>query len=1027
MMKCVSRFLIVVLGLCLLLAGSSWAATVGKIAGQVKDASGKPLPGVSLALQGTRLGAVSDADGYYVILYVEPGTYTLKASIIGYESVIDKNVQVSSDRTAERNFSLKETTVAGAEVVVQAQRPLVEVDQTTTEAKISMKDVQATPILRSVNEHIRYVAGVDPVAGDAQGVKIRRTTGYTTSHWQTWTLDGMELSLLDTGFQSPRQYSNVPVSSIGEIGVIRGGAQASQASSPSGVVNIVTREGTRDYQGMVDYRAELPMQRHRGPNVYDATPGVRGGTNGIFKDNLKFNDAAWVAETDATGRQIHMKQDYVEGIGSLSEGWLTGPLGQNATFLVNGKYSRLKQSTPAARRLSEPQWTFLGKLTFTPTQNLKAKLLYNESHEPNWGTGDRRGVNTNLFLSRGFTGYLEQWNNRILMATVTHTLSPKTYYEFQAGFLGTNIDSTVGRTDPITNGSWQSKDKSGYFNVDRLNRANLRMDYTRHFNFRFDFNSQVSRRNLMKVGFSHQIFNNRSFQYQQGSESAASIYVTAEKSDPNKRFLLHRFAGYAEDKLEFQGFVMNAGLRYDVMFGGPQKTLGSWMKIMPAYKTYNAYQTRTPLGRTPAMQSFSPRVGVSHPITAKSMLRFDYGSYYKPMVFGGIYTEGWNQTNVKAHPNLDGTWADEPWAPGGGWTMDGGYKNPAGGITHTTQFEVAGDWNFISDFVLDLTTYYNRTDNVNGAATRTFYNPGGQIGNGYISAQAPSARFETKGLEMTLFKPLSQNFSFRASVEVGWNFYRISGGGIHDLYFYPDSSFVAGPAYQLTDANDNARPLTLAEIQSLGNKANNTLRAAIKAGEQRNDQSVTTAPVLFSTYPGLTDAQRSDPNIQGLYYRMYWLAYQIVFAGLESQPTTQASFQFVWNTPSNWGPGPKVGGSKILGGLQTNLVWRFNSGTAIQTTPPGKAQIIIKPGPMFVRADLNIQKTFEAGRMKPTLYAEIFNVFNSFVDQTGGDPYIRWGLKTPTPNNADYLKYGDSSPFRGGLPRYVNLGMRMSF
>ncbi|MBI2951186.1 carboxypeptidase-like regulatory domain-containing protein, partial [bacterium] len=84
MIKGVSRFLIVALCLCLL-AGNAWSATVGKLAGQVKDAGGKALPGVNVTVQGTRLGAVSDADGFYVILYVEPGLYTLKASIIGYE------------------------------------------------------------------------------------------------------------------------------------------------------------------------------------------------------------------------------------------------------------------------------------------------------------------------------------------------------------------------------------------------------------------------------------------------------------------------------------------------------------------------------------------------------------------------------------------------------------------------------------------------------------------------------------------------------------------------------------------------------------------------------------------------------------------------------------------------------------------------------------------------------------------------------------------------------------------------------
>ena len=54
---------------------STDAATTGTISGTVTDASGMPLPGAAVMVEGTRLGASTDSDGQYVILLVPPGEY----------------------------------------------------------------------------------------------------------------------------------------------------------------------------------------------------------------------------------------------------------------------------------------------------------------------------------------------------------------------------------------------------------------------------------------------------------------------------------------------------------------------------------------------------------------------------------------------------------------------------------------------------------------------------------------------------------------------------------------------------------------------------------------------------------------------------------------------------------------------------------------------------------------------------------------------------------------------------------------
>jgi len=1025
--KYISRFFGIVLCLCLL-AGLAWSQTLtGKVAGRVADANGKPLPGVNVVVQGMKLGAVSDADGYYVILSIDPGIYELKASIIGYEAVRERNVQVVSGRTTTKNFALKETAVAGSEVVVQAQRPLVEVDRTSSESKISAKEIEQVPILRTAKEHLQFVAGVGTGRTDSpgNGVRIRRMNYFSMDASQTWTLDGMELANMDQAVHgwAFSQYNNVPVTSIGEVGVVKGGANASQVSSPAGVVNIVTREGTRALHGGLDFRAEPPGKRHFGPNVYDAVPGQKGGTNGLWRDRLKWNDATWVAETDpVTGKQVHVKQDYESAVGHLMEGWVTGPLGQNATFVLSGKTSQAKEIFPAPRKTGPRQWSIFGKLTYTPSENIRLKFGYNQSNEPRYwsGSSDIRGSNANLFLIRGFTGYEQQWRNRIVYLTTTHTLSPKTFQEFQVGFFGTKTDTTEN-VDRTTDASFR-RDKSGFFNLDRQRRR-IVFDDNRRYNFRYDFTSQVTRRNLLRTGITHQVFHSTNWDYDRQSPTRAVFKIVSKDSKPDQRYVVQRFAGYVDEKLEFEGMVVNAGLRFDALWGGPRRALSGSLKALPGYTTYTAFQTRLPLAQSRPMYSWSPRIGLSHPITARSVVRYSYGVYYKPPDFSLMWQEPWVNKDAANHPNLDATWTDDAQQGGGVWRLDSGYHNP-GGLPNTAEFEVTGEWNFVSDFVFELSTYFRRTERVGSQNVRKFIDPVKTLP--LVLGRGANARLESKGIEAGFSKGLSRNFSFRASVDVGWTLFNWSSGSPLSVDTYPDSTYIAGPNYFFVDAKDNVVRLTDAEIRHVGNRANEAIRK-LQRGEYQEFVGAWGTNRIYplkpwSEFPGLSDEEKS--KMQGLWYQEVW---RQVDAYNTQPPTTQASFQFLWSTPPGWGPGPTVGGSKLLGGIQANLVWRFDSGTPFAFTPPGTKTENVRNGPIFVRTDLNFQKTFEGGRVRPTIYAEVFNLFNSYVDGTRGDAYARWGLKRPAPNDANYLRYGDPSPFRGDVPRYVNVGVRVGF
>jgi hypothetical protein len=87
-------------------------------------------------------GAATDLEGDYFILNIPPGSYSVRASLIGFRSVTQTNVEVSSNHTTEINFKLEETIIEiGEDVIITAERPLIEKDATSTRHYVSAEEI----------------------------------------------------------------------------------------------------------------------------------------------------------------------------------------------------------------------------------------------------------------------------------------------------------------------------------------------------------------------------------------------------------------------------------------------------------------------------------------------------------------------------------------------------------------------------------------------------------------------------------------------------------------------------------------------------------------------------------------------------------------------------------------------------------------------------------------------------------------------------------------------------------------------
>ena len=78
-----------------------------KVYGSITNAlNNEPIPFSNIIIEGTTVGATSDIDGNYVILNVNAGAYNFKCSYIGFNTEIQSEIKVSSNKNLRLDFFL---------------------------------------------------------------------------------------------------------------------------------------------------------------------------------------------------------------------------------------------------------------------------------------------------------------------------------------------------------------------------------------------------------------------------------------------------------------------------------------------------------------------------------------------------------------------------------------------------------------------------------------------------------------------------------------------------------------------------------------------------------------------------------------------------------------------------------------------------------------------------------------------------------------------------------------------------------
>lgn len=282
-----------------LITGLAFAGTTGKISGVVTDArTGEKLVAANVVVEGTKLGASTSVDGFYAILNVPPGTYRVTANLMGYKGATTTNVRVIVDQTTTVDFRVTEEAVQAEEVIIVAERPVVQRDLSASRATVTGAEVQNLPVA-TVASAVGLQAGVQ-TTGDGKFV-IRGGSSDQTAV----LLNG--LSLRDARDNTP--YSGIAMTAVEDVQVQTGGFSAEYGNVRSGVVNIVTKEGSTQRYNFTGLGRYSPVaQKHFGAGPNDP--------NSFWLRPYLDDEVAWTGTTRGSW-DIYQRRQYQE----FADGW----------------------------------------------------------------------------------------------------------------------------------------------------------------------------------------------------------------------------------------------------------------------------------------------------------------------------------------------------------------------------------------------------------------------------------------------------------------------------------------------------------------------------------------------------------------------------------------------------------------------------------------------------------------------------------------------------------------------------------
>ena len=730
-LKILSKLLVILL---LITSNLLYSGSSGKIVGKVVDAeTGEALIGVNVIVLGTNRGAATDVDGFYQIINIPPGVYNIKFSAIGYNTVQVNKVKVRVDLTTNVDAKLNVEAINVGDVVVTAERPIVEFDRTSTASYIDDEQINQLPV-QSLSEIIQIQAGV--VAGAGGDLHFRGGREREVSY----IIDGVPVS--NQFSQSGGSNVRVENSMISELQVISGTFNAEYGSAQSGIINIVTKKPTDSYSAQVqiftgDY---LSNKTNRFIGIDQIDPlnekDVQLTLSGpIISEKLGFF---------ATGR-YYKDNGYLFGERRYNpiDGWKINAYrhwftqkysAQNSGFGRIPIPDSLKTGDGAAVPMnSQEKYSFTGKLAYYPIPSMAfvyqifGSSSEGQSYSNRWRYApDGRNLNFGTSISHFLSFRHNPLDNMFYNIRLSYQYNLNKSYLYDnviiADYPGAKGYLPIGATD----------DQTGFVQGD--NNWGRGETTRKQYLINGDFNWQIDKYNFIKFGFEGKVndihYHNQPLVRTDKWKSAEYTNAISGKGlefnefwdlmneywktwnskyNSNKLRLSNRqdgsyvdyirnpmdFSTYIQDKVEIGEIIVNAGVRFE-LYNPNTKVVKNKRELS------DKIGDESNLEKTQVHYAVLPRFGLSFPISDAGAFHLSYGHFFQPPSFELLFRHPIDQAMTSLL--LDGTRVG----------------NPNLKPEKTISYEVGLQQQIANNFGIDITLFYkDLRDQVGLEITRT--------------------------------------------------------------------------------------------------------------------------------------------------------------------------------------------------------------------------------------------------------------------------------------------------------------------
>ncbi len=666
-----------------------YGGETGKIAGRVIDKqTGEALIGANVVItarivEGSEqklshlMGAATDFNGDYFILNISPGLYVVQVSYVGYNTEIIKQVQVEVDKTTRLDFKLSSKAYQAESVVVTAYSPQkLEEDLTATKQVYNTENLQTMAGVANLTDILELQADVvdDHFRGGRIGESLYLIGGAPINN----PLDNSRaFSPITTGLQ--------------EVEVYTSGFSAEYGNAQSGVVNMIPKEGGNKWETSAQVSGSLPYYKtwygspYSPGNVYyyntlinlnswlaenptqpgrplwDAGYGFGGvylpaPKNGYIytaQDSLRIarlGQMSWLEAMRSVGLQYNNTVDYRL---DFSVG---GPLTKYVKMFVAARQEVTNPDVPTTHPDVERQ--AIGTLTFQKSTEDKFTFRFTYDNQLD-----------NYFSSNW---YQWLWDRTLSVSQQlqttsqygldwTHIFNQATILNFKA-----NLFYVYSRTnvDLLLPGQFTNDYSNLYLNwVNYTDPANqqagrINNDYgttiTTTYNVDGNLTSQINKWNLLKSGIQFSYYD-------------LNVDQDVNVSDPGsyRKLAFDAFpyegALYIQDKMEFEGFIANIGLRYDFYNFNTSYYSDIFSPLRnpdfdPSAQGSQYYNPALAAkSKTKLYTRLQPRIGISFPLSTSAVFHLNYGTFTQRPSFDEVFynqIDRQNAINILGNPRL---------------------------------------------------------------------------------------------------------------------------------------------------------------------------------------------------------------------------------------------------------------------------------------------------------------------------------------------------------------------------------------